>query len=55
MSKMGMEFDRKLDEAKYDMYETLKLFIERKQGFNYPIEFELPMVRAEQALARVEK
>ena len=28
MSKMGQELDRKLDEAKYDLYEALKELLE---------------------------
>lgn len=42
-----------------DMYEALKLFIERlqyeqKHGWNYPIGLELPSVWAERALAKAE-
>ena len=34
MSKMGMELDRKLDEAKYDMYEALQEIAEGKGRYS---------------------
>ncbi len=39
-----------------DMYEALKLFIERARELNhkYPIELALPFVHAEQALSKAE-
>ena len=34
MSKMGEEFEKNLDKAKYDMYEALKKFEEVYSAFN---------------------
>jgi hypothetical protein len=37
-----------------DMYEALKLMIERMHDYSYPIDFDLPKVLIEKALAKAE-
>lgn len=63
MSKMGQEFERKLDEAKYDLYEALKTLMSisyRVEGCGVPdcrvcAENKTIFEQANKALAKVEK
>ncbi len=65
MSKMGMEFDRKLDEAKYDLYYALKALRGlmnddtkfRMQIKDFGSEFEADSIfrKCDKALDKVEK
>lgn len=51
MSKMGQELERRLDEAKYDMYEAIQsALVEIEEGNPHHAHFLLSKV-----LAKVEK
>jgi len=53
MSKMGMELDRRLDEAKYDLYEALENLVERiDEGLALGERVDIEPAR--KALAKVE-
>ena len=53
MSKMGQEFEKNLDEAKYDMYEALTDFMSLHNEIMSCLTFPLrPKTIGEKAIAR---
>lgn len=58
MSKMGQELEKRLDEAKYDLYEALKGIMENGDEMEMDAQTALKIFpylkQAERALAKVE-
>ena len=57
MSKMGEELEKRLDEAKYDLYEALRDLSFQLEGANIPFSQALfdAKKKARQALAKVKE